>query len=78
MQIDPHGLHHEFPEFNDKIHALKLSDPHFARLFKEYDELDKEIRHLETAGSPTSDRHLEELKLKRIHLKDSLYQMLKG
>ncbi len=78
MRIDPHDLHHEFPEFNDRIHELKVSNHHFARLFEEYHEVNKEVRRLEEADSPTSDQHMEELKLKRLHLKDSLNGMLKG
>lgn len=77
MLVEHHDLHHEFPEFKDKIHQLKMNDHHFARRFEEYDKVDKEVRHLEEAGSPTSDRHMEELKMKRIHLKDELYAMLK-
>jgi uncharacterized protein len=76
MRIDHHDLHHEFPEFKERISALKVSDTHFAKLFNEYDGVDKEIRHLEEANSPTSDAHLETLKLKRVHLKDQLYHRL--
>ncbi len=76
MRVDHHDLHHEFPEFKDRIHDLKMSDPHFAKIFEEYDAIDKEIRHLEEADLPTSDLHLETLKLKRVHLKDQLYHRL--
>lgn len=33
MNLENHDLHAEFPEFHDKIHALKLSNGHFARLY---------------------------------------------
>jgi len=76
MQVEHHGLHHEFPEYGDKIHALKTSDAHFARLFNEYDQLDHEIRRIENAGSLISDTELEGLKLKRVRLKDELFAYL--
>ncbi len=76
MKITPHDLHHEFPEYNEKIHTLKISDAHFAKLFNEYDKLDHEIRHIEEQGSLISDQEIEKLKLQRIHLKDKLYAYL--
>jgi len=76
MLIDHHDLHHEFPEYSTQIHALKLSDAHFTKLFNEYDELDHEIRRIEMGGLLISDSEMEKLKLKRIHLKDKLYAYL--
>ena len=32
MPIEKHDLHHEFPEFHDEIHELKMTDNHFAQL----------------------------------------------
>lgn len=78
MRVEHHDLHHEFPEFKDRIHDLKIGNHHFARLFEEYEQVDKSIRHLEQLDTPTSDRHIEEMKLKRVHLKDQLYQMLRA
>lgn len=77
MSIEHHDLHHEFPEYNQQIHDLKVGDRHFARLFEEYHDLDRDIRKFEEEVEVTSDAHLEELKLKRVHLKDELYQILK-
>jgi uncharacterized protein YdcH (DUF465 family) len=31
-----HDILHEFPEFKEKITALKTSDAHFRKLFDEY------------------------------------------
>ena len=47
MPIEKHDLHHEFPEFEKEIRELKINDAHFARLFKEYHELDHEVRRIE-------------------------------
>lgn len=76
MSIDNHTLVNEFPQLKDKIHALKTSDNHFARRFEEYNDLDREVRRLEGEGSPKADETMEELKLKRLTLKDELYRML--
>ena len=46
--MEKHDLHHEFPQFEQKIHDLKISDNHFKRLFDEYHELNKEIYRIET------------------------------
>lgn len=78
MTIDNHTLINEFPELKDRIHALKVSDSHFARLAAEYNDLDREVRRLEGEGSPKADETMEELKLKRLTLKDELYKMLRA
>jgi uncharacterized protein YdcH (DUF465 family) len=76
MQIQKHDLHHEFPEFNEAIHELKMSNNHFARLFDEYHTLDKEIIRFEEGLELTSDFDLETRKKARLKLKDELYGML--
>lgn len=76
MQVEHHDLHHEFPEFNAEMTALKTSNAHFARLFAEYHELTNEVEKLEKQDIPTNDLTFEELKKKRVKLKDELYQML--
>ncbi len=76
MPIEKHDLHHEFPEFTDEIRALKMNDAHFARLFDKYHELDHEINRIEQGIENTSDDYLEQLKVKRLALKDELYVML--
>lgn len=78
MVQDHHPLAADFPDFKDKIHALKTSDPHFARLEREYEDTDKAIVRLETGLEHSSDAELEQLKLKRVTLKDQLYAILKG
>lgn len=75
--IEKHDLHHEFPEFQQEIRQLKMSDAHFARLFKEYHELDQEVRRIEEGVETTSDEYLETRKIARLHLKDELFSMLK-
>ncbi len=76
MLGEHHSLAIEFPEYKDKIHELKISDPEFAKLFEKYDEIDKEIYRIEMQIENTSDEYLEGLKIRRVTLKDKLYTML--
>ncbi len=77
MSHTPHELAEEFPEFADKLHALKTSDAHFARLADEYHELNREIHRIETDTEPASDEYQTELRKKRMALKDEIYALLK-
>ncbi|MGF1642457.1 MAG: YdcH family protein [Thiotrichales bacterium] len=72
-----HDLPHEFPEHQGLINELLQTDLHFVSLYKEYDALDEEILKIEQNVEPVSDAYAEELKLKRVHLKDKLYQLLR-
>jgi hypothetical protein len=72
-----HDLAQEFPEYKNRIHELKMSDAHFASLFEEYENLDKEIYRIEEQIETPSDEYTEQLKQKRVELKDQLFQMLK-
>lgn len=73
-----HDLLHELPEFRDQIHEMKISNAHFAKLFDEYHEVDHEVRRIEQGVETPSDDYTEELKKKRLALKDELYKMLKA
>lgn len=77
MQGEHHDLIHELPEYREKIHELKVSNPHFAKLFDEYHEIDHEVHRIEQEIETPSDEYTEELKKKRLLLKDELFAMLK-
>ena len=76
MSHVPHELHEDFPELNDKIHEMKMGDAHFAKLFDEYHEINRAVHRAETNVEPTDDFHLEDMRKKRMMLKDRLYAML--
>jgi uncharacterized protein YdcH (DUF465 family) len=76
MQIEHHDLAHEFPDFKEKIHLLKMENHHFARLFETYHTLNNEIEQAEKNDLPITDEHAETLKKQRLELKDQLYQIL--
>ena len=74
--MNQHDLKHEFPELEDKIHELKISNNHFKKLFDEYHDVNKEIHRIESGAEATTDEVLTALRKQRLHLKDKLYSML--
>ena len=71
-----HELPHEFPEHAELIEALRDVNPVFDAMYKEYDVLDQEILEIEQNIEPASDVYAEDLKKKRMVLKDRLYETL--
>jgi hypothetical protein len=78
MSVEHHDLIHEFPQLKDQIHALKVGDNHFRKLFDQYHELTRSIENMENEVTPVSNQVEEEAKLKRLQLKDELYAMLQA
>lgn len=78
MSIEHHDLIHELPEYREQIHTLKMSDAHFAKLFEEYHDVTKQVERMEAEIEPATTQREEQLKIKRLHLKDQLYAMLKA
>lgn len=76
MTVDHHDLAHEFPQYKERIHQLKMDNAHFARLFDEYNDLTSKIEVLENNEVPVADETLEDCKKQRLALKDQLYAML--
>lgn len=76
MSHVPHELADEFPEHKEKLHDLKMSDAHFARLADTYHDLNREIHRIESQGVNTSDEQFEDLKKKRLALKDDIFAVL--
>jgi uncharacterized protein YdcH (DUF465 family) len=73
---EKHDLHHEFPEYEAEIHYLKINNNHFARFFKEYDELAHEVTRIQQGIETPSDDYTDSLKKKKLFLKDELYFMI--
>ncbi|MCK9284563.1 MAG: DUF465 domain-containing protein [Rhodocyclaceae bacterium] len=78
MAVEHHDLHHEFPEYKETIHKLKTGNSHFSRLFDEYHVATVEVEKLEGKGIPVGDTTFDDLKKKRLKLKDELYSMLRA
>ena len=77
MSLEKHDLAHEFPQYKEKIHDLKINDRHFAKLFDEYHTVDHEVHRIEVGAENSSDFYLEERKKVRLNLKDQLLLMMK-
>jgi uncharacterized protein YdcH (DUF465 family) len=73
--MDKHDLHHEFPEFEDRIHDLKTNDNHFRKLFDEYHNVNKDIHRIES-NEVFTDSELNVLRSRRVNLKDEIYLYL--
>lgn len=78
MLGEKHDLIHELPEHKERIHELKTSNPHFARLFDKYHDIDHQVRRIEEGIETPSDEFTEELKKERLHLKDELFNMIQS
>lgn len=76
MSHTPHELADTFPQHRDRIHQLKVNDPHFARMADEYHTINREIHRIESEVEPASDDRLEDLKKQRLHLADEVGAML--
>jgi uncharacterized protein YdcH (DUF465 family) len=76
MPIEKHDLLHEFPEHKDAIRHLKMNNAHFARLFEQYHDTDKEIHRIEENIETPSDDYTHERKVERLALKDELLKMI--
>ena len=76
MKNTPHELAEEFPDQTDAIRALKEKDAHFARLADAYHDVNREIHRLETRVEAASEVREEDLRKRRLQLKDEIAAML--
>ena len=66
-----------FPEYRELITQLKTSDSHFSRLFAQHNELDQQIKNMESRIAPGTQVEVENLKKEKLALKDELYGILR-
>ena len=76
MDLLKHDIATEFPHLKDKIHTLKTTNAHFAKLFEQYDEINHSITNFEGGNGVITEEALENEKKKRLKLKDEISQML--
>ena len=74
----PHAIHEEFPGDADRIHQLKMTDGHFARLLEEYDRINDQVAGAESRQAPMSDKAETDLRKHRARLKDEIARALAG
>lgn len=78
MSNTPHTLGEEFPGQADRIHALKVADPAFADLLRDYDEVNDKIHLAETNVAPVGQDHETTLRKQRLAIKDRITEALQG
>ena len=76
MQEYKHSLVNEFPAHEERINHLKNESDSFKVLAKEYHALDHRISGLISSGVPTTNENYESLKLRRVRLKDQLFDLI--
>jgi uncharacterized protein len=72
----PHQLSEEFPDKADRIAEMEQTNAHFARLSREYDEVNRIIHKAETNVAPMEDLAESDMRKKRGALRDEIYRML--
>ena len=76
MSNAPNDLADDFPDKADRMRQLKNGNNRFARLYDEYDELNRTIHRVETRVEPQTEEAEEELKRRRLQIKDEIMAML--
>ena len=72
----PHELNQDFPGQADTIHALKLSDAHFARLVEQYHEVNAVVHRAETKVEPMEQLAETDMRKQRAAIKDEIARIL--
>ena len=73
---EPIDLDHAFPDYVKQLHALRKSDAHFGKLYEAYLALEKELHRIANEAETPEDAFIEELKKKRLALKDEMSAIL--
>ena len=66
-----------FPEYRDLITKLKGNDAHFTRLFDKHNEMDQQIKNMESRLVQATAGEIETLKKEKLQLKDQIYAHLR-
>ncbi|OWY37154.1 hypothetical protein CEK28_18225 [Xenophilus sp. AP218F] len=67
-----------FPEYRELISKLKTEDLHFSKLFDQHNDLDQQIKNMESRLIAASEFEIEQLKKEKLRLKDELYALLRS
>ena len=78
MSHTPHELAVEFPSHVARMHDLKGSNAHFARLCDEYHEVSRAIHRAESRVDVVTEEHESTLRRQRLALKDQIATMLEA
>ncbi len=72
----PHTLQDEFPGLAPIIERLTKTSREFGLLAAAYDDVNRQISRIESEEQPTADDVLEQLKKRRLLLKDDIALLL--
>ncbi len=72
----PHELQDEFPDQAPLIALLSKTNYELGRLATAYEEVNRHIWRIESEDEPTTDAVLEQLKKRRLLLKDDIAALL--
>jgi len=78
MHVPAHDLESEFPDYVELITELRHRDAKFQALFDRYNRTNFEVVKAEEADVPMSDFTFEDLKKRRLRLKDEIYGLLRA
>jgi hypothetical protein len=78
MSNTPHTLQEEFSGQAERLHTLKVSNAHFARLLEDYDAVNDKVHRAETRLDLITEAEEEVLRKQRGRLKDEIARMLRG
>ena len=78
MQILPHDVDHEFPEFKNLIQEMRDRDQRLAELLDEYERVNAAIVDIEENDKQFQDFEFEIMKKRRLKLKDQIYFLVRG
>lgn len=76
MSHTPHELAEEFPKDAARIHTLKTTNPHFAKLMDAYHEINRAVHRAESGVEPVDDFTDQKMRKERMVLKDQIAAML--
>lgn len=72
MSHTPHELAEEFPDQVDKIHDLKTTNAHFAKLMGAYHDVNRAVHRAETGIEPVDWPAESRMRKERMRLKDEI------
>ena len=78
MSHTPHELSEEFPDKIEAMHNLRDTDAHFARLFDEYHQINRQVHRAETNVEPVDTLAETDMRKERARLKDEIWSYLAG
>ncbi len=78
MTHTPHQLTEDFPDHADLIARLRAEHPHFAKLVRDYADINEQVHLAESMVHPTSSDHEDDLRSQRVRIKDQIWHLIQS